>query len=76
MVNNGLFTIAWQITPLKSEYIAGILIQNIETVTVIFYFMIFFPITFTEAVYSLEKAEKMKNLSVIVIELKFLILIL
>ena len=36
-------------------------------------FMIFFPITVTEAVYSVEKAQKMKNLSVTVIALNFLI---
>jgi len=41
-----------------------------------FLFHDLFPITVTEAVYSLEKAEKMENLSVTVIALKFLIFLI
>jgi len=40
------------------------------------FFMMFFSITVTVAMYSLEKVQKMKNLSVTDIALNFLILIL
>jgi len=46
-------------------------LQHFGSVTLIVFFMIFFPITVTVAMYSIEKAEKMKNLSVTVIELNF-----
>jgi len=51
-------------------------LQNFETVTVILFFMMIFAITVTVTMYFLEKAQKMKKLSVTVIALNFLILIL
>ena len=51
-------------------------LENFETVTVMLFFMMFISITVMVAVYSIEKVQKMKILSVTDIALKFLFLIL
>jgi hypothetical protein len=51
-------------------------LQPFETMTVMLFFMMIFPITVTVAMYSLEKVQEMKKVSVTVFALKFLILIL